>query len=427
MLSYNLGSIPRERGPAMLQAITKLSTFRSLENKDWSLLWWAGHLWHLAFWMDLIVLGWLVLELTNSPFLVALVGTFRLIPMGFFGILAGSIGDRVPKKRLLLIAQILNLVVTTGFAAILLLGLEEVWIIYVAALLTGSAWAIDFPIRRAFIRELVPSKAIVNAMAIDAASLTGMAMAGRWIGGGFLEWTGPAFAYICLIACYFVGFIILLRMPNLFPETNDSDLHHSVLQDIVSGLTYVLAQPSLRGVFFLTVLINFFVVPYFQLTPVFAKEVFHIGPGMLGIMSGMDGLGALVGTCILASITTTFRPNVVFAAGSMLFGVGVLLFSQTPTYQLGMILLFVVGVGMAGFATMQTTITVSQAEPNMRGRAMGVIALGIGMLPLGMAFVGGMAQWFGAPKALGLSSLIGLALMILVVVLQSLNPSTNRS
>mgnify|MGYP000049359985 CR=1 FL=1 len=407
----------------MLRTIAKLPTFRSLEHKDWAVLWMAGNLWHLAFWMDLIVLGWLVLELTNSPFLVALVGTFRLIPMGIFGFLAGSIGDRLPKKSLLLVAQTVNLVVTAGFAIILLLDLEEVWVIYVTALLTGSAWAIDFPIRRAFIRDLLPVEAIVNAMAIDAASLTGMAMAGRWIGGGFLEWTGPEMAYIFLVVCYIVGFVLLLRMPNLSPQPTNPDYHASVLQDIVSGLAYVLAQPSLRAIFLVTVLINFFVVPYFQLTPVFAKDVFDIGPGMLGMLSGMDGFGALAGTCILASMTTMVRPSVVFAGGSLLFGLGVLLFSQSPTYQFGMMFLFVVGLGTAGFATMQTTITVTQAEPNMRGRAMGAIALGIGMLPIGMAFVGGLAQWLGAPKALGLSSLVGLGLMTLVILFQ---PSLRR-
>ena len=411
----------------MLRTIAKLPTFRSLEHKDWAVLWLAGNLWHLAFWMDLIVLGWLVLELTNSPFLVALVGTFRLIPMGIFGVLAGSIGDRLPKKSLLLVAQTVNLVVTAGFAIVLMLDLEEVWIIYVAALLTGSAWAIDFPVRRAFIRDLLPVEAIVNAMAIDAASLTGMAMVGRWIGGGFLEWTVPEMAYIFLVACYIIGFVLLLRIPNLFHEPADTDLHSSVLQDIVSGFAYVLAQPSLRAILFVTVLINFFVVPYFQLTPVFAKDVFDIGPGMLGILSGMDGLGALVGTCILASMTTMGRLGIVFAAGSLLFGLGVLLFSQAPSYQLGMIFLFVVGLGTAGFATMQTTITVTQAEPNMRGRAMGAIALGIGMLPLGMAFVGGMAQWLGAPEALGLSSLIGLGLITLAILLQPSLHSTKHS
>ena len=106
----SLSIIPGER-QTILQALAKVTTFRSLEHKEWGVLWLAGHLWHLAFWMDLIVLGWLVLELSDSAFQVALVGTFRLIPMGFLGVLAGSLGDRLPKKNLLVLAQVINLTV----------------------------------------------------------------------------------------------------------------------------------------------------------------------------------------------------------------------------------------------------------------------------------------------------------------------------
>ena len=115
-------------------------------------------------------------------------------------------------------------------------------------------------------------------------------------------------------------------------------------------------------------------------------------------------------------MTTVVRLNLVFGVGSLLFGLGVLLFSQAPSYQLGMIFLLVVGLGTAGFATMQTTITVTLAEPNMRGRAMGAIALGIGMLPIGMAFVGALSQWLGPSEALGWSAVIGISLMTLVIL-----------
>ena len=108
--------------------------------------------------------------------------------MGLLGPIAGSFGDRVPKKRMLLFAQAVNLTVTIGFTVVLLLGEERVWLVYVAALLTGSAWAIDFPVRRAFIRDMLPARSIVNAMTIDAASLTGMMMAGRWIAGESWLW-----------------------------------------------------------------------------------------------------------------------------------------------------------------------------------------------------------------------------------------------
>ena len=402
----------------MLHALAKVSTFRSLEHKEWGMLWLAGHLWHLAFWMDLIVLGWLVLELSDSAFQVALVGTFRLIPMGFLGVLAGSLGDRLPKKKLLVLAQCINLTTTVAFTVILILDLEKVWLIYFAALLTGSAWSIDFPIRRAFIRDMLPLNAIVNAMAIDAASLVGMAMAGRWIGGGLLAVSGPVLAYSFLVGCYVVGLILLLQMPNPTVELRQRTATPSVVKDLLTGFTYVWSNPALRGVLLVTVIINFCVAPYFQMTPVFAKDVFDIGPGLLGLMSGMDGLGALTGALVLASMIGLVRLGAVFAIGSIVFVVGVLLFSQAPNYQTAIPFLVIVGFGTAGFAAMQTTITVTQAEPEMRGRAMGAVALGIGVIPLGMAFVGGMSEWLGAAEALGLTSLIGLGLIAMVLLFQ---------
>jgi MFS family permease len=374
--------------------------------------------------MDLIVLGWLMLELTDSPFLVALVGTCRLIPMGVLGVLAGSLGDRLPKRKLLIIAQLLNLTVTVGFTVVLLLDLERVWLIYVVALLTGSAWSIDFPIRRAFIRDLLPASTIVNAMAIDAASLFGMALVGRVIGGGLLAASGPPLAYGFLVVCYALGLILLLRVPEQTIEPSQSESSPSVLNDIVAGLSYVWRNPALRGILLVTVIINFLVAPYFQLTPVFARDIFGVGPGLLGLISGMDGLGALIGALVLASLTGLVRLGMVFAVGSLIFAVGVLFFSQAPTYQLAMPFLVLVGLGTSGFAAMQTTITVTQADPEMRGRAMGAVALGIGVLPLGMAFVGGLAELMGAAEALGLTSLIGLGFIVMVLIVQ---PAVRRA
>ena len=414
----SLIQIRRRENASMFRALAKIPTFRSLEHRDWGALWMAGHLWHLAFWMDLIVLGWLVLELTDSPFLVALVGTFRLIPMGVLGVLAGSLGDRVQKRQLLIFAQVVNLSVTVGFTVVLLLDLEAVWLIYGAALLTGSAWSIDFPIRRAFIRDLLPASAIVNAMAIDAASLVGMAMAGRWIGGGLLAISGPELVYGFLVVCYIVGLMLLLRVPAPVQEPSETDDPPSVLNDLIAGLSYVWRNPALRGILLVTVIINFFVAPYFQLTPVFARDIFDVGPGLLGLISGMDGFGALIGAFILASLIGLSRLGVVFAVGSVVFAIGVLFFSQAPSYKLAMPFLVLVGLGTAGFAAMQTTITVTEADPQMRGRAMGAVALGIGVLPIGMAFVGGLAEFMGAAEALGLTSLIGFGLILVVVLLQ---------
>lgn len=406
----------------MLRPLARIPTFRSLAHRQWGMLWLAGHLWHMAFWMDLIVLGWLVLELTGSPLLVALVGTFRLIPMGLLGSIAGSVGDRMPKKRLLLLAQAINLSATVGFTLVLLAGAEQVWMVYTAAVLTGSAWAIDFPVRRAFIRDLLPGRFVVNAMAIDASSLTGMQMVGRWTSGIILALADPTAAYVFLSLCYVVGLFLLLRVPDPSagrpaPATGGS-LVAAVVTEIGAGLAYVWRSPVLRNILLVTLAINLFVAPYLQLTPVFARDVYGVGPGLLGLISGMDGFGALIGTIFLASATGLRRLGRVFIGGALLLAVMVALFSQVPVYWLAMPVLVAVGFGVAGFATMQTTISVVHASPEMRGRAMGAVALGIGALPLGMAFVGVLAEAYGAPMALGITAALAASITLVIGVFQ---------
>ena len=408
----------------MLRPLARIPTFRSLVHRHWGVLWLAGHLWHMAFWMDLIVLGWLVLELTDSPLLVALVGTFRLIPLGVLGPIAGSLGDRLSKKRLLLMAQSLNLTATVGFTLVLVAGVEEVWMVYTAAVLTGSAWAVDFPVRRAFIRDLLPGRLIVNAMAIDAASLTGMQMVGRWTSGVILALADPTAAYAFLSLSYLVGFLALTRVPEPSPareapaETPRGNAVASVVAELAAGLAYVWRSPVLRNILLVTLAINLFVAPYLQMTPVFAREVYGVGPGLLGLISGMDGFGALIGTIVLASATGLRRLGRVFIGGALLLAAMVTLFSQVPVFWAAMPVLVVIGFGVAGFATMQTTLSVVQASPAMRGRAMGAVALGIGMMPLGMALLGALSEALGAPMALGMTASTGFLLILAVAVFQ---------
>lgn len=406
----------------MLRPLARVPTFRSVVNRDWRMLWMAGHLWHLSFWMDLIVLGWLVLELTDSPLLVALVGTSRLIPMGLLGSIAGSLGDRLPKKRLLIGAQCVNLTVTFGFTIVLLLGEERVWLVYAAALLTGSAWAVDFPVRRAFIRDLLPGRAIVNAMAIDAASLLGSVMLGRWTAGIVLALSGPMAAYALMTVFYAIGMVMLLRVPD--PRAGKPVVGPSgsvvvaVVQDLAAGLAFVWRTPVLRAVLLVTLAINLLVAPYLQLTPVFAREVYGVGPAWLGLLSGMDGLGALTASIILASAVGLRRLGIIFWGGALLISAMIVLFSQAPTHWLAMPLLAIGGLGIGSFATMQTTLSVIYATPEMRSRAMGAVALGIGMMPVGMAFVGALAEVFGAPMALGMTSSLGLLIILSIGIFQ---------
>ncbi len=398
---------------------------RSLQHRDWRVLWMAGHLWNLAFWMDLIVLGWVVLELTDSAFKVALVGTFRFLPICFLGVFAGSQADRRSKKSMLIFAQAVNLTVTAGFTVVLGLDLLQVWHVYVVATLTGCAWAIDFPVRRAFFRDILPERAILNAVALSEVSETGTEAVGRWLAGGFLVLAaGAAFAYGFLAMSYLIGLVILLSIPGRPVYRGDGEKRSGVLEELKEGLRYVWRNQALRGVVIITVFVNFLIFPYMQLTPVFARDVFGVGPALMGLMSGMDGVGAFIGAAVFASMMVVRRPGIIFIAGALLMGLGVFLFAVSPSYGVAMPMLFLAGLGISGFVTFQTTITITAAEPEMRGRAMGAVSLGVGFLPIGMLYTGALAEWLGAPTAVAINT---LACIVILLIVSALLPGLRRA
>ena len=386
---------------------------KSLENRQWRRLWIAGHLWNVSFWLEFIVLTWLTLELTDSPFLVGLVGTLRFLPEPIIGLLAGAQADRFSKKRLLLIAQSLNVASAFVMLAAAATGTLSMPFVYGAALATGCAWAIDFPVRRAFIRDLIDDASVVNAMALDGASLTGMVMAGRWIAGGLLALQGPLLAYAVLAALYTAGFAQLLRVRGV--PAAAVEYRPSLARSLIEGWRTVWGSPVLRSVFLVTFTANLLVFPYFSFAPVFAKDVFGVGEGRLGLMSGMDGFGALVGSLVIASLIRV-RRGLVHVVGALVLSLGIMAYAFSPSFLVALPLLAMAGIGMAGFATMQNAIVASEVAPAMRGRAMGVMMLGLGILPLGILWVGSLISLVGVRYAVGLNAASAAAILLVILL-----------
>ena len=397
--------------------LTRSRALRSLEHRDWRKLWFVSQLWHLPFWMDYIILGWVVLERTDSPFLVALVGAFRLLPMGTLGFFAGNQADRWPRKRMLMATQFLNFVLSAGMGVALFLDVLELWQIYLGAFLVGIAWAIDYPVRHSMIRDVVPESVVVNAMAINVASWMGSAMVGRWLAGWMLDVAGPGEAYFFIAISVLLGLLFVIRVPVPSPKKIDRD-REPIVKSIVLGLKYVWRNDAIRGVLLITLGANTLVFPHIQLHAVFARDVYGVGATGLGFMSGMDGMGSMIGAVVIAALGTMRYRGQIYIIGSLILGVGALLFSLAPTYVLALPALLFAGLGQSGFTTMQTTIATTASSPEMRGRAMGAVAMVIGSLPLGMLYMGGLAEWIGAPRAVTYSSIAFLGVVLLTAATQ---------
>ena len=171
----------------MLSSIFNLPTFRALGNQSYARLWVSSLFLYVSRTVEIIVLSWLTLEITDSPSQVAWVGVSRMTPMFLIGLLAGSLADRLPKLKVLIGIQILNIVVSCFVIGLLIYGNIAIWQVYLAIFLTGMGWTLDFAARRSYYSELFPPGGLVNAVSLDTASMTGSFMLGPALGGWLIS------------------------------------------------------------------------------------------------------------------------------------------------------------------------------------------------------------------------------------------------
>ena len=390
----------------------RIQTFQALSNPSYARLWGANWLLYVARMIELVALSWLVLELTDSPSRVAFVGVSRMLPMLLIGLVAGSLADRFSKIGVLVGVQLLNLMVGFSILTLLVSGNIAVWHTYLAIFITGMGWTLDFAARRSYYSGLFTPAGLVNAVSLDTASLTGSMMLGPLLGGSLISLVGFSGTYVVMIAMYFLGLVVILSLARHAVQGN-SATKESIISQVTDGVRVVRGNRTLWAVFLVTVALNFFGFPYIQMVPVIARDVLGVGEVLFGVLMSAAGMGALVGSLLIAS-RQIYRQGTVYIMGASLMLAALFLFAFSQVYVISIVLLFVTGLGTAGFATMQITIALRAVPAEMRGRAMGAIALGIGASPLGMWVMGELAEALSTQAALALLTGTGLIVMIIM-------------
>ncbi len=394
------------------EVTSRFRTFRSLRNPVFRRLWMAGWVWYVNRMMEMAVLSWLVLELTDSPSQVALVGVFRMAPMFLLGLVAGSVSDRFPRKYVMISTQIVNVVVVGGMLAVLVGGDVEPWHAYLATFLTGSAWAVDFSARRAYFAEIFRGDALTNAISLDVVALTGSSIVGPLFAGTIIELVDFSGSYALMLGLYVAVGWVLFTIPK---TESMGEEKMPVLRQLKESVTMLASNRALVAALTITVSLNFFGFPFLTMVPVIGRDVLGANAFLYGILAGAAGVGSLTGAIIIASRQIRNHGQVYSLGSAFMLGIMVL-FALSEWYTVSLVLLMVAGLGMAGFATMQPTIALRAVSPEMRGRAMGAIALGIGASPLGMLTVGWMAEPENLGPQMALAVLTGTGFVVVMVL-----------
>ena len=369
-----------------------------------------------------MILAWLVLELTDSPFMVALVGFFAWLPMLLLGLVGGLLTDSVNRAWLLRATHGATAAAAVTVSVLMLADAIEVWHAYGVILVTGLGNAVDQPARRALVHDFLGSTGVTNGLALDAVAFSASKIIGPVVGGVVIGLAGVTEAYMvaCLLFASAASLVWLLKVTH---ESSRNWSVGSVASDLGSALKYTLGHPVMKTVVAITVLMNVFLFPFTQMIPVIGRDVLHVDPSLIGVLMASDGIGALIGAISIASVPSIRRHGLVFAFGAMACTLALVALSFSREYGLSIATLLALGIGMSGFGTMQGAIIVLVSDHAMRGRALGVVGLAIGTSPLGSLLIGTIANSLGADGAIRIHGLIGFVLLAAVTLF---SPSIRR-
>ena len=387
------------RGPAFL----RLPAYRRL--------WLSGTLYYMAYWVEIVTTGWVVLQLSGSAFDVGLVGFCRMLPMLALGLFIGALADRVAPTTVLLVAQAIGLIAATTLASLAILGQLSLLPICLLCAVLGCVWASDFPTRRALVAGIVATETTGSAMSLEAMTMQGSKLTATICGGALLALGGPRLAYALLALIYVGGVVASVRLRRMAP-TGPPARRLPLLRLRSSGFGSVLRLPSVRAALIVTVLMNLLVFPYQQLIPVVARDILSVGPQRMGLLAGADGLGAIVVAGALVLRARRSRSGRYFAGGSLVGAGLVALLGLSHHYPLSVALQILAGAAFGAFSSMQPALIVNAVAPEQRARALGALAMAIGVTPFGILLSGALSSAIGPSLTLTGTTTVAIFLML---------------
>ncbi|MBU8538061.1 MFS transporter [Falsiroseomonas tokyonensis] len=370
----------------------------------------VGLLVSIARWLEMLVIGVVVWQQTQSAFLVAMMTLLRLLPMGLFGAFLGVAADRVQRRSALLAMLGVQGVVALGLSALALGGALAVWHLAVASFIAGIVWAADNPVRRMMLGEVVGANRMARAVSLDVVCNNASRIAGPALGGTLLAAAGLGPAFLLCGGLYALAVLAALRLTH---RSTVLPRQASVLRDMRESFGLVLRTPGMAGVMIVTLIFNLFAWPVSSMIPVIGQEQLRLGADGVGLLAGMDGLGALLGAALLVPLVRPAWYRAIYVGGTAMYCGMFAVFAAITSAVPAALALLLVGVGSAAFAAMQATLVYTTAPPEMRSRALGVLSACIGLGLIGFLHLGAMAHWLGAPLAtmvIGIEGLCALAL-----------------
>jgi MFS family permease len=340
-----------------------------------------------------VILGWQVLEMTDSAFMVGLVAFARGIPMLLLAPIAGILADFRRRQRVIAVSLSLGVLASGGLALLTAAGRVASWHIVLTSFLIGSSFALYAPARLALLPQLVPEGIFLSASTVEYSSTRVIGSLGPMVAGAVMDWMGAPITLVIQLVLFGLGaFIFFKTGPRAVREETATRRKIHFWQDLSQAGSYLGRDRAVLSL----VLLGLVVVPvglaYQRVMPVLARDVFGVGPTMLGIMLGMADIGVALAGLVIAAVGNLSSQGRVLRLAAGLFGAGLVILAFTRSMTVALPLLLVQGIVVGVFLTLTNVIFQSRPPDELRGRVMSVWEMVWGVLPLTSLAVGALAE-----------------------------------
>ena len=412
-----LPSAPRPRIPG-LPALTQ--TLEAFRFSAFRLLFVTISLAGGGYFLQQVVIGWLIYDVTKSPFITSLVASLEAVPLLIMSPFGGFLVDAMDRRKVLAaiyvyqggLAAALGLGVATGYVA-------EVQII-AFMLLVGFSWTVNEPAVASIIANSVPKKGLLNAFALSNMGRASTRLAIPALGGLMIEYVGGGPTLIAEAILFFIAAAIALTI-RVRVSSEPKPRPSEAIAGLIEGAKYVKTNADVLALLVLQLSAPLFMYPFIAgLLPVYAAEVYNVGPSGLGLLYLTGGLGMLIGAALLAMLSNVRQRGVMILLVTAVAVASMAAVSLLPWFVAGMVLLTVVN-GSQGFFYTATNGAIQSIVPDsMRGRIAGLSMATWGGFPVTALLAGALAEWYGVQ----VSTFIGaVALAVYTLVLVKVYPS----
>lgn len=337
-------------------------------------------------------------ELTHQEMSLAYINIAFAIPMLIFSLLGGAMSDRIERRKLIIIGQLILLANECAVMGLLIFGVLEFWNLLIAGIIAGVFMPFVMPARTALVYNVVGPNKLGNAMALSSAVMNLSRILGPAMMGFAISLYSTVGAYIIAVALYSTSVLCMLGI-HRNKNSHGNTVKPKISQDVLAGIRYIKSYRPLLICIFFGLIPMLLAMPFQKFLVVFADQIWAVGERGLGILMGMSGLGGVIGSIWVAQRGERIDRTKLMAVNALLFAVLIIAFSLTSHFYLALIPLVIASACGTASQTLNTTTIQLLVDDAQRGRTSSFMMMAYGLTPLGVLPMAFLAQHIGVQWA----------------------------